>query len=158
MSIVGGDVVVLEPGTVVLVVPPPVVAVAITGDALAAVGAEGTMPVLAELLGYGVHVRVSVLPDTSSERETAGSTVRLMTPPVAVKGPIVPGVLGNVSVRPEAGTGLGMGALMVMGGAASDAGVAPVASTLRVALPLMEEFPRAAAAETIELGSATVDW
>ncbi len=158
MSVAGGVVVVLETGTVVVVVPPPVVEVAITGDALGAVGAEGTMPVMAELFGYGVHVRVSVLPDTSNESATAGSTVRLMTPPLAVKGPIVPGVEGNVSVRPVAGTGLGIGASMVMGGAASDAGVAPVASTLSVADPVMAEFPRAAAAETIELGSATVDW
>ena len=99
-----------------------------------------------------------MLPDTTRPSETAGSTVRLMAPPEAVKGPTVPGVEGRTSVRPVDGTGLGMGALMVMVGAATDAGVAPVASTLSVAVPAMAEFPRAAAAETIELGRSTVDW
>jgi hypothetical protein len=141
---------------VVAVGAAPEVALAMTGDALAAVGAAATMPVAALLFGYGVHVSCRVLPETTSDRATAGSTVRLMAPPVAVKGPTVAGVVGRFSVSPDAGTGLGIGALIVTGGAATDAGVAPVASTLSVAVPVMEEFPRAAAADTMALGSTTV--
>ena len=131
---------------------------AITGAALAPAGAVEEMPVGAVLFGYGLQVRLRVLPDTTSASEMAGSTVMLMVPPEAVKGPTVPGVEGRLSVRPVDGTGLGIGALMVIGGAATDAGVAPVASTLTWAVPVMAEFPSAAAADTIELGSDTLDW
>src|ERR1039458_10215866 len=93
VTVVGGVVVVVEPTAVVLVelevvvvVVDPPLAAAITGEALGAVGAALTMPVVALLLGYGVHVRVRSLPDTTSVRLMAGSTVRLMAPPVAVKG------------------------------------------------------------------------
>ena len=139
-------------------VVPPADAVAMTGEAFAAVGAVEVIPVGAELLGYGVHVRLRVLPDTTNPSEMAGSTVTVIAPPDAVKGPTVPAVEGRTSDRPVDGTGLGIGALMVMGGAATEAGVAPVASTLRLAVPVMAEFPRAAAADTMELGSSTVDW
>ena len=134
----------------------PAEAVAITGDAGEPVGAVLTMPVAAVLFGYGVQVSVRVLPDTFNDREMAGSTVRLMAPPVAVKGPTVPGVDGRLSNRPEAGTGLGMAALMAIEPLEIVAGVAPVASTFRVAVPAMAELPRAWAAETMELGRATV--
>jgi len=159
VSVVGGvvPVVVLEPDELV-VVPDPAVAVAMTGEAFAAVGAEEVIPVVSELLGYGVQVRLRVLPEMTSPSEMAGSTVRVMAPPDAVKGPTVPGVEGRFRVRPVDGTGLGIGALMLIVGAATDAGVAPVASTLRLAVPVMAEFPRAAAADTMELGSRTVDW
>jgi len=146
----------VEPEDVV-VVPVPAVAVAMTGEAFAAVGADATIPVVSELLGYGVHVRLRVLPDTTNPSEMAGSTVTVMAPPDAVKGPTVPGVEGRFRARPVVGTGLGIGASMVIGGAATEAGVAPVASTLRLAVPVMAEFPRAAAAETMEEGSATTD-
>ena len=92
----------------------PAEAVAITGGAGEPVGAVLTMPVAAVLFGYGVQVSVRVLPDTFNDREMAGSTVRLMAPPVAVKGPTVPGVDGRLSNRPEAGTGLGMATLMAI--------------------------------------------
>jgi len=150
-------VVVLEPDEVV-VVPDPAVAVAMTGEAFAAVGADETIPVVSELLGYGVQVRLRVLPEMTSPSEMAGSTVSVIAPPEAVNGPTVPAVEGRTSDRPVDGTGLGIGASMVMGAAATDAGVAPVASTLRLAVPVMAEFPRAAAADTMEFGSSTVDW
>ena len=110
------------------------------------------MPLATALFGYGVHVRFRLLPDTTRVRLMAGSTVRLMAPPVAVKGPTVAGVAGRASVIPAAGTGLGMGALIVTGGAVTDAGVAPVASTLSVAVPVIDEFPSAAAAPAMALG------
>ena len=69
------------------VAAPPEVPVAITGDALGAVGAARTMPVAALLFGYGVHVRFRLLPDTTSVRLTAGSTVRLMAPARGGEGP-----------------------------------------------------------------------
>jgi len=141
-----------------VVVPDPAVAVAMTGDAFAALGADEVIPVVAELLGYGVHVRLRVLPEMTSPSEMAGSTVSVMAPPDAVKGPTVPAVEGRTNDRPDAGTGLGIGALMLIVGAATDTGVAPVASTLRLAVPVMAEFPSAAAADTMELGSRTVDW
>ncbi len=133
-------------------------AVAITGDAGEPDGVELTMPVAAVLFGYGVHVSVSVLPETFSAREMAGSTVRLMAPPVAVKGPTDAGVEGNINVRPVAGTGLGIGALMTRLPLEIEAGVAPVASTLVTAVPAMAEFPSAAAADTMDVGRATMDW
>jgi hypothetical protein len=105
-----------------------------------------------------VHVRSSVEPEIARSSETDGSTVRLMAPPEAVKGPIVVGVAGRFRVRPAVGTGLGIGALMAMVPLESDAGVAPVASTLVTAEPEIEEFPSAVAADTIELGRATMDW
>ena len=85
----------------------------------------------------------------------AGSTVRVMAPPVEVKGPTVSGTAGRSSVRPLLGTGDGMGASMARLPLESVAGVAPVASTFVSADPVMAEFPRACAAATIELGSAT---
>jgi hypothetical protein len=142
---------------VVVVVDPPL-ASAMIGLSLGAVGASGTMPVGSLLFGYGVHVRSRSLPDTTNVSDMAGSTVRVMAPPEAVKGPTVPGVEGRTRERPVDGTGLGIGALISMGGAATVAGVAPVASTLSVALPVMAEFPSAAAAATIALGRTTVDW
>jgi hypothetical protein len=99
-----------------------------------------------------------LLPDTTNSIETVGSTVRLILPPEAVNGPTVPGAEGSSIVRLVDGTGLGIGASIVIWGAATVAGVAPVASTLRVAVPTKAEFPTAAAAETIVLGSATLDW
>jgi hypothetical protein len=160
-EVVTGTTVVVVGGVVVVVVVvgvDPTSATAITGEALSALGALATMPVAALLFGYGVHVNVRVLPDTLSDNPTAGSTVRLMAPPVAVNGPTDPGVEGRTSERPVDGTGLGMGASMEMGAAGSLAGVASVASTASEAMPAMAEFPSAAAADTMELGSDTVDW
>ena len=81
-----------------------------------------------------------------------------MLPPEAVNGPTVWGVAGSASNRPAEGTGDGIGASIEMEGAATAAGVAPVASTLSAAVPVMAEFPNAAAAPTIEAGRATVVW
>ncbi len=94
----------------------------------------------------------------TSTSEMAGSTVSEMAPPEAVNGPTVPGVEGSTSERPVDGTGLGMGASMEIGAEATVAGVAPVASTSTLAVPKIAEFPNAAAAETIALGSGTVVW
>ena len=135
----------------------PAEAVAITGDAAEPAGAVLTMPVAALLFGYGVQVRVSVLPDTFSDSEMAGSTVRLMAPPVAVKGPIGRGVAGRFSVRPAAGTGLGIGALMVRVPLEIEPGWRPWRRPWVTAVPAMAEFPSAAAAATMELGRATVE-
>ena len=156
MIAAGGAVVVVDPPGAVVVVDPPS-AVAITGDAFSAVGADVTMPVATLLFGYGVQVKLRLLPDTTRLKDTAGSTVRVMAPPEAVNGPTVPGVEGRTNARPVVGTGVGMGALIVIGAAARLAGVAPVASTFNVAVPSIEEFPKAAAAETMELGNNTVD-
>jgi hypothetical protein len=90
--------------------------------------------------------------------EMAGSTESEIAPPEAVNGPTVPGVEGSTSERLVDGTGLGMGASMEIGGEATAAGVAPVASTSRLAVPTIAEFPSAAAAPTIELGSGTLVW
>jgi hypothetical protein len=155
--VVGGAVVVVDVPAVVVVVVDPPSAVAITGDAFPAVGADVTMPVAALLFGYGVQVRSRELPDTTRLKDTVGSTVRVMPPPDAVNGPTVPGVEGRTNARPVAGTGVGMGASIVIGAAATVAGVAPAASTSNVAEPSMAEFPRAAAAATMLLGSTTVD-
>jgi hypothetical protein len=152
VAVVGVDV---ELPCVVEVVPED--AVAITGDAGEPDGAVGTMPVAAELFGYGLHSRFSVLPETTSPREILGSTVRVMAPPVAVKGPMVVAGDGRFNVIPVTGMGLGNGALMVRLPLESDAGLAPVASTLVTAVPEIEEFPSAWAAEAIELGRTTVD-
>jgi hypothetical protein len=142
---------------VVVVVDPPL-ATAMTGLAFPSEGGPLTIPVATLLFGYGVQVRLRSLPDTTNVKEIAWSTVRVIAPPEAVKGPTVPGVEGRTKERPVDGTGLGIRALIAMGGAASVAGVAPVASTLIVALPAMAEFPSAAAAETMLLGRTTVDW
>jgi len=98
-----------------------------------------------------------LVPDTSSVSETVESTVKVMSPPPAVKGPTLPGAEGRSRVSPDVGIGLGMGVLNVI---VSDvvAGVAPVASTWIVAVPLIEEFPSAAAALAIWVGIETVDW
>jgi hypothetical protein len=155
--VVGGGVLLVVIGMVDVLDDPPF-AVAIIGDALGAVGAALTIPVAALLFGYGVQVRLSVLPDTVSDNEMAGSTVRVIAPPEAVNGPTVTAVDGRISSSPVAGTGLGIGASIVIAGAAIVAGEAPVASTLSWAVPTMAEFPSAAAAETMEAGSDTVDW
>ena len=149
MTVTGGMVC----GTVVPVSPLDVVAMmGATGEPL---GAVDTMPVGAVSLAYGVHKRLSELPDTVRTREMAGSSVRVMAPPVAVKGPTVSAGLGSCRLRPELGTGDGMGASMARLPLGSEAGSAPVASTRVSADPVMAEFPRAAAAATIELGNAT---
>jgi hypothetical protein len=159
---VGGAVVVVavvgvevELACVVDVVPDD--ELAITGDEGPPTGAEATMPVWAELFGYGLHSRFKVLPEITSAREMLGSTVRVMEPPVAVKGPMVAAGDGRFSVIPVTGMGLGNGALMVRLPLESDAGLAPVASTSVTAVPSIEEFPSASAAEAIELGRTTVD-
>jgi hypothetical protein len=153
---------------VVVVVPAPVPAivvgvaesdsVAITGETGEPEGAEDTMPVGALLLVYGLHVRLRSLPDTTNVSWTIGSRVSVMASPVAVKGPTVPGVEGSSSVMPVDGTGLGRGALMAMSPADTVAGVAPVASTLTTAVPVIAVFPSAAAAEAIDDGMVTCVW
>jgi hypothetical protein len=142
----------------VVVVVPEEVAVAMTGEIGDPAGARATMPVGAELFEYGWQVRLRSLPDTTRVSATSESTVREMAPPPAVNGPTVAGVDGSMSVKPAEGTGEGMGTLMASAPDGIDAGVAPAASTAVSAVPMMAEFPRAAAAPTMAPGSATVDW
>jgi hypothetical protein len=132
--------------------------VATTGEMGEPGGAEDTIPVDALSFVYGLHVRVRSLPDTTNVSWTAGSMVSVMLSPVAVKGPTVPGVEGRLSVIPVDGTGLGRGALMAISPAATVAGVAPAASTLTIAVPVIAVFPNAAAAEAIDDGMVTRVW
>jgi len=106
--VVVGATVVVEGARVVVVVPELGLATAITGDASAVVGGPVTMPATALLFGYGLQVSTRLLPDTTSSMETVGSTVRLMLPPEAVKGPNDVGDEGRLNVRLAEGTGLGM--------------------------------------------------
>lgn len=69
-----------------------------------------------------------------------------MAPPDAVNGPTDPGDVGTLRAMPVEGTGLGMATLKDNVGVAMLAGVAPLASTVTVAEPVMDELPRAAAA------------
>jgi len=103
-------------------------------------------------------VRVSIDPDTSRVRLAEESSWMVMPVLEAVKGPTVWGVPGRLRGTPAAGTGDGMGKEMSSGPTAMWPGVAPLASTWAVALPEMEEFPRAAAALTIEEGRFTTVW
>jgi hypothetical protein len=75
--------------------------------------------------------------------------------PVAVKGPTVCAVEGTDKVTPAEGTGLGMVTVKSSGPTFVVAGVAPVASTLVTALPVMAVFPRAAAAAAMAAGMST---
>lgn len=75
-----------------------------------------------------------------------------IVPPVAVNGPIVVGDDGTAKVSPVDGIGLGMGTSKLMVPDGTDPGVAPLASRVVVAVPLMETFPRAAAAFTMPAG------
>jgi len=150
VAVVGVEPAVVEPA----VVEP----VAITGEMGELTGAEDAMPVGALSFGYGLHTRLRLLPDTFSVRSIAGSTVRVMAPPVAVNGPTVPGVEGRFSVMPVDGIGLGRGALMAISPAESDAGVAPVASTLTTAVPAIAVFPSAWAADAMDEGRVTCVW
>jgi len=106
--VVVGATVVVEGARVVVVVPELGLATAITGDASAVVGGPVTMPATALLFGYGLQVSTRLLPDTTSSMETVGSTVRLILPPEAVKGPNDVGDEGRLNVRLAEGTGLGM--------------------------------------------------
>ena len=160
-----------ETGIVVVVPAPPPVpvplivvgvdeidSVAITGEMGAPGGAEDTIPVDALSFVYGLHVRLRSLPDTTKVSWTIGSRVSVMVSPVAVKGPTVPGVDGRFNVMPVDGTGLGRGALIAISPPATVAGVAPVASTLTTAVPVIAVFPSAAAADAIDDGMVTCVW
>ena len=143
---------------VVGVEPAVVGPVAITGEMGEPTGAEDARPVDALLFAYGVHVRLRLLPDTTNVSWTIGSSVRVTAPPAAVNGPTVPGVEGRFSVMPVDGIGLERGALMVISPAESDAGVAPVASTLTTAVPAIAVFPSARAADAMDEGRVTCIW
>jgi hypothetical protein len=134
------------------------VSVAITGEIGEPPGAEDTIPVDALSFVYGLHVRLRSLPDTTNVSWTIGSRVSVIVSPVAVKGPTVPGVDGRLSAMPVDGIGLGRGALMAISPAETVAGVAPVASTLTTAVPVIAVFPSAAAAEAIDDGMVTCVW
>jgi len=132
--------------------------VAITGEMGEPGGAEDTIPVDALSFVYGLQVRLRSLPDTTNVSWTIGSRVSVTVSAVAVKGPTVPGVGGRFSVIPVDGIGLGRGALIAISPAATVAGVAPVASTLTTAVPVIAVFPSAAAADAIDDGMVTCVW
>jgi len=98
------------------------------------------------------------LPDTSIVNCASASSAMVTALPVAENGPMVAAGEGNCSCNPDAGTGLGMGASMVIDPVDIDGGEAPEASTIAVALPVMALLPRAAAAETMLDGRSTVVW
>jgi len=76
---------------------------------------------------------------------------------LAVKGPTGPA--GTEMVTPELGIGLGIGTPKDCGLLCSEAGrTTPVTWTVVVSVPLMTEFPSAAAALTISLGRRRVVW
>ena len=97
----------VDASDVVVLVHPSRLAMAITGDAFATVGAGTRCRSAALLLGYGVQVRSRSLPDTTRVSAIAGSTVRVIAPPDAVNGPTVPGVDGSARARPVAEQGSG---------------------------------------------------
>jgi hypothetical protein len=101
-------------------------------------------------------VSTRLLPDTTSVSWTLVSSARVMAPPDAVNGPMVPAGDGSVSATPVEGTGDGRGALKVIVPLGIDVGVAPVASTVAVALPMMALLPRAAAADAMLVGMVSV--
>jgi hypothetical protein len=132
--------------------------VAIVGDSGDPDGAFATIPVVALLLGYAMHVSDRELPDTSSVSLALLSWLIVMGPPDAVKGPMVAAVGGITRRTPVDGIGLGSAMLKLIDPVAIDDGVAPVASTTAVAVPAIELLPRAAAADAIEDGSVTWVW
>ncbi len=79
----------------------------------------------------------------------------LRSPPDDVKGPMVVALLGRAISSPSSGTGDGIGTSKVELLAIPD-GDAPLTSTRVAPVPAMSAFPRAAAAETIELGRSRV--
>ena len=94
-----------------------------------------------------------VVPEPSSVTVTWGAWLIVIEPPEAVNGPTVDGAEGADNVRPDAGTGLGMGTLKLIAPDVRDEGVAPLASSVVVTVPLIE-FPSAVAKETT-LGGIT---
>jgi len=87
-----------------------------------------------------------------------GLSDKVIVPPDAVNGPTVAPGDGTVSVRPEGGTGVGIGTLKLIVPDDTDAGVAPSASMVAVADPMIETLPRADAALTMFAGNGTWDW
>jgi hypothetical protein len=163
---VGSAVVAVVPAVVAVVAavvaeppPPPLPAdaVAITGAAGLADGVTVVMPDFGMVLfGYVVQVRLREAPDTATEIDREESRVKLMAPPDAVKGPTVSGGFGSCMETPAAGIGLGIGELIWMAAPESEAGVAPVASTLVEAVPVMTELPMACTAFASAYGRLTV--
>jgi len=130
--------------------------VAMIGDVALADGKVAVIPVGAELLGKASQVNARLLPDTVRLSWALKSWTRVMAPPVAVKGPIVPAEEGRVRVTPPGGMGDGRGTSMVMVPVEICAGVAPVASTLAVAEPVRALLPNASAAPAMLAGSESV--
>lgn len=103
-------------------------------------------------------MRLIVLPDTTRLRSAILAWVRVMAPPDAVKGPTDPGDVGTLRAMPVEGTGLGMATSKDSVGVAMLAGVAPLASTVTVAEPLIDELPSAAAAVARLAGMSAWTW
>ena len=141
-------------GPVVVVLP---VARAMMG-AMGSLGRPDPNPVGCVLLGKAVQVSANGLPETSRVSEALLSSVMVMPVDVAVKGPTVAAGDGRSSGRPPLGIELGIGTLKLKGPSVMLAGVAPVASTFVVAVPLMAVLPKAAAAETRDAGIETTVW
>jgi hypothetical protein len=105
-----------------------------------------------------VHRRLSGLPDTSRVRSAWDASEIVMVAALAVNGPTEMGGDGMAMSRPPVGTGLGMGVSNGSVGVSSWVGVAPVASRVAVAEPLITVFPNAAAASTIDDGMLNCVW
>ena len=118
-------------------------AVTITGEMGEASGGPTAMPEGALSSGYAVHVQVEVAPRDHEgqvdSRVLGDGDASLL---VAVKGPTVIGVDGTVKGTPDGGTGLGRGTSKLNGPVGSEAGVAPWASIVAVAVPLRSTCSR----------------
>jgi hypothetical protein len=120
------------------------VVVATVGEAGDPDGAAFVMPLGTVLFGYAVQVSVSGLPDTSSVRVADWFTVKVIGPPDAVKGPMVPAGEGTSRFTPELGTGVpwgGRGELKLIEDDLTSLGVAPLASICTSADPLTAVLP-----------------
>jgi hypothetical protein len=131
----------VDAGAVGVVLPPPAVAVAITGEIGEPEGVAVVMPEGVELSAYGLHIRTRLLAPTVIEIDVDGSTTTEMELPVAVKGPSVAGAAGRFSVTPVGGTGVGIGVSIVIVPLEMAEGVAPVASTLVLVVPVIAVCP-----------------
>jgi len=160
VAAVGGAVVAVVAAAAVVgvVAAAEALAVAIAGETGEPEGLALVMPEVGMVsFGYAVQVRFNgALPGTAATDKLAfGSTFRLTAPPVAVNGPSVEGVAGNSRGMPAVGIGVGIGALNVMVPLGVLAGVAPVASTVADAVPVIAVLPRAWDAAAMDLGRLT---
>ena len=104
---------------------------AISGEKGCPKGWNVVMPLGRLLLGNDSQLKLNggavSVPEAKTVKLICGAWVIVIVPPDAVKGPTVVGDDGTDNVRPDAGTGDGMGALKLIAAGVMEAGVAPVA-------------------------------